>query len=201
MNLFKDCTGRSLENGLVWVNEPAVWEFHHGELTITPDGETDVFRKYGQPAKDSACFLYTRVQGDFTLISKMRVDSKAFADAGAITIRSDETLWAKLCIERSPLGEMSIVSVVTDTWSDDANNELLKTPEAFLRITRIGDVVGMHYSIDGKIWRFARTFGLQWPESVMVGVQAQAPVRNGCRVIVEELNLSRQVVTNFRSGE
>lgn len=201
MNLFMNCSGVHLTNGLKWLNEPEVWDFNKEALYIAPDGKTDVFRKYGHPARDNACFLYTEVEGDFTLISKLKVEATAFADAGAITVRSDERMWAKLCIERSPIGETSIVSVVTSGWSDDANNELLETPGAYLRITRIGNVIAMHYSLAGKTWRFVRTFALDWPSVVKAGIQAQAPVQAGCKVYCEELRLSRAVVRDFRSGE
>jgi len=200
MNLFMNCSGVSLANGLKWLNEPAGWNFRNEVLYVEPDGKTDAFRKYKQPAKDSACFLYTEVEGDFSLISKIKVEATAFGDAGAITIRHDERMWAKLCIERSPVGETSIVSVVTNEWSDDANNELLDTPEAYLRITRISNLIGMHYSLAGDIWRFVRAFGLDWPSVVKVGIQAQAPVQAGCRVFFEELRLSKEVVRDFRSG-
>ena len=201
MDLFKNCIERQVGNGLQWLNEPEEWYFNNEGLYIRPDGKTDVFRKYNQTAKDSACFLFTEVEGDFTLLSKIWVESTAFADAGAITIRGDEKLWAKLCIEQSPVGELSIVSVVTNEWSDDANNELLQTSEAFLRITRKGNLIGMHYSVTGKTWRFVRTFALDWPLILQVGVQAQAPVREGCKVYVEELHVSKEVISDFRSGE
>ncbi len=201
MNLFLKCSGRSLANGLKWRSEPAAWNFTAEELFVEPDGKTDVFRKHGVPAKDTACFLYTEVSGDFSLTANLTMGGTAFGDAGAITIRRDEQMWAKLCVERSPAGETSIVSVVTNPWSDDANNELLGTPEAHLRITRIGSLVGMHYRASGDTWRFVRAFGLDWPSAVKVGFQAQAPVQAGCHVHCRQLILSKDVVRDFRSGK
>jgi uncharacterized protein len=201
MNLLQHGAGRSLPAGLAWRNEPAVWSFRPDGIHIEPDGQTDAFRKYQHPPKDSACFLYTEVAGDFTLAARLAVVPTAFGDAGAITIRQDENRWAKLCVERSPAGEVSIVSVVTDVWSDDANNELLPTPAAELRITRLGNRIGMHYRQEAGPWRFVRTFGLEWPAVVQVGLQAQAPLQTGCRVHCAVLTLSPQVVTDFRGGE
>ena len=201
MNLFLDCSGRGLANGLKWRNEPAAWNFTAEGLFVEPDGKTDVFRKHGYPAKDTACFLYTEVSGDFSLTANLKMEGTAFGDAGAITIRRDEQMWAKLCVERSPAGETSIVSVVTNPWSDDANNELLAAPGAHLRITRIDNLIGMHYRASGDAWRFVRAFGLDWPSVVKVGFQAQAPVQAGCKVYCEQLILSKDVVRDFRSGK
>ena len=199
MNLFLNCSGRGLANGLKWLNEPAAWNFTAEGLFVEPDGKTDVFRKHGHPAKDTACFLYTEVSGDFSLTANLKIGGTAFGDAGAITIRRDEQMWAKLCVERSPAGETSIVSVVTNPWSDDANNELLGTPGAHLRITRIDNLIGMHYRASGDAWRFVRAFGLDWPSGVKVGFQAQAPVQAGCNVYCRQLILSKDVVRDFRS--
>ena len=109
--------------------------------------------------------------------------------------------WAKICVERSPVGEVSIVSVVTDPWSDDANNELLATPEAHLRISRQGELFGMHYSLDGRAWRFVRAFALAAPAEVRVGVHAQAPFGDGCRARFDHLEIDPRAVADFRSGE
>ena len=200
MDLLAGCSGGRLSNDLRWMNEPGIWRCTESGLYLEPDGKTDVFRKYGSPPKDNACFLFTQAIGDFSLIAHLRVESTAFGDAGAISIRCDERMWAKLCIERSPAGEIAIVSVVTSEWSDDANNELLRTPEAWLRITRTGNLIGMHYRRENA-WRFVRAFGLEWPAVVQVGIQAQAPMQAGCRVYCRELKLSQDVVTDFRSGQ
>jgi regulation of enolase protein 1 (concanavalin A-like superfamily) len=109
--------------------------------------------------------------------------------------------WAKLCVERSPIGETSIVSVVTNEWSDDANNALLPSPEAYLRITKIAGLVGMHYSLAGDAWRFVRAFGVDWPSPVLAGVQAQAPVQAGCPVFFADFRFSKDVVTDCRSAQ
>ena len=124
-----------------------------------------------------------------------------FGDAAAMTVRAKDNLWAKLCLERSPIGDVSVVSVVTNVNSDDANNELLKKPSCFLRITRKGDVFGMHYSLDGTVWRFVRTFILDMPETVMVGIHAQAPFMGGCKVLFKSLEMYGVPVEDFRSGE
>lgn len=201
MNLFDGCSDQNPSNDLQWLNEPPTWQFDDGRLTILPRAETDFFRPLGGPGSDNAGLLYQHISGDFTAATKVSANLVAFGDAGAITVRADQQQWAKLCVERSPVGEVSIVSVVTDPWSDDANNELLEEPEAFLRITRKENLFGMHYSLDGKQWRFVRTFALEMPAQVMVGVHAQAPFQGGCKATFDFFTISPEPVQDFRSGE
>ena len=166
-----------------------------------PQALTDFFRPYDGTLSDNACLLYREVTGDFTAATRVKASLAGFGDAAAITVRASDVRWAKLCLERSPLGEASAVSVVTDRWSDDANGELLDRPECHLRLTRRGNVFGMHYSLDGETWRFVRTFGFELPPTVKVGVHAQAPFQSGCRAVFSILELTPVAVKDFRSGE
>jgi regulation of enolase protein 1 (concanavalin A-like superfamily) len=200
MNLFDGCTGRSLANGLAWLREPSEWKFDDGALTVVPQVGSDFFRTPEQ-AFDSAYLLYKHVTGDFTMSTQVRGHLIAFGDAAAIMVRAGEAQWAKLCMEASPAGEVSLVSVVTDPWSDDANGELLERSECYLRLTRKGDLFGMHYSLDGARWRFVRAFFFDLPPTVMVGVHAQAPFQEGCWTTFGFLDLTPQAVQDFRSGE
>ena len=201
MDLFAGCSAKTLANGLRWTKEPPAWGFDSGKLSISPAGETDFFRPFGGEAHDDAALLYVAVKGDFTARTQASARLAGFGDAAALTVRADPEHWAKICIERSPVGEISIVSVVTDRWSDDANNELLRRPSAFLRLTRSGSVFGMHYSLDGKRWRFVRMFHLDLPIEVMVGVHAQAPFGAGCSATFSSLTVENGAVKDFRSGE
>lgn len=201
MDLFQGCRDTQLADELNWLHEPPIWQFSDTGLLVAPEAETDFFRPYKGAVKDNASLLYTWVTGDFTAFTKVGAELVGFGDAAAVTVRASEAQWAKLCLERSPIGDVSVVSVVTNPWSDDANNELLDDPACYLRLTRKGDVFGMHYSLDGETWRFVRTFGMALPETVMVGVHAQAPFGGGCRVIFASFELISEAVSDFRSGE
>jgi regulation of enolase protein 1 (concanavalin A-like superfamily) len=201
MDLLKGCHDRALAAGLSWLNEPPEWRFDGEGLLVVPEAATDFFRPYSGTGRDNAALLYTEVTGDFTAATRTRVHLVGFGDAAAITVRAGATQWAKLCLERSPIGDISAVSVVTNPTSDDANNELVDEPACFLRITRNGDVFGMHYSLDGQVWRFVRTFGMAMPRTVKVGIHAQAPFVGGCWARFASFELSDQPVADFRSGE
>lgn len=200
MNLFEGCEGRRLAPGLAWISEPPEWQFDDGRLLIVPAAKTDFYRPYGGGGNDNAGLLATTVEGDFTITTRVTVSLVAFGDAAAVTVRAGAAQWAKLCLERSPLGETSAVSVVTDPWSDDANNELAPRT-CSLRLTRKGNLFGMHYSVDGVTWRFVRSFAMEAPQSVFVGVHAQAPFEGGCRAAFESAELHHVAVEDFRSGE
>ena len=201
MDLLNGCTNQTLANGLRWLNEPPEWRVDDEGLLIVPAAQTDFFRPYAGKPHDDACLLYAEVTGDFTAVTRARAHLVGFGDAAAITVRADPAQWAKLCLERSPIGDVSAVSVVTNPTSDDANNELLTEPACFLRITRKGDVFGMHYSLDGAVWRFVRTFGMAMPATVKVGIHAQAPFVGGCRARFASFRLRSVPVADFRSGE
>lgn len=201
MNLFDGCREKTLANGLAWLNEPPEWGFDEQGLLIVPAAKTDFFRPYQGVPKDNAGLLYAEVTGDFTAVTHARARLVGFGDAAVLTVRAAAAQWAKLCMERSPIGDVSAVSVVTNPTSDDANNELLDTPECYLRITRKGDVFGMHYSLDGTVWRFVRTFGMAMPRTVKVGIHVQAPFVGGCSARFSIFDLSPEPVEDFRSGK
>jgi uncharacterized protein len=201
MDMFKGCNGRQIGSGLQWLSEPPRWGFTDGALDVDPKGFTDYFRPFGGAPNDNASFLYTMVRGDFTVITAASAIPVGFGDAAVLAVRTDPEHWAKLCVERSPLGEVAIVSVVTNRFSDDANNELLPDARAMLRITRKGNVFGMHFSRDGRAWRFVRTFGMEMPAEIMVGLVAQAPFGPGCKARFTSFSVEPGAVENFRSGE
>jgi hypothetical protein len=201
MNLIADCNGKKLANDLQWLHEPLDWEFDNTGLRIVPHAPSDFFRPGDGPPNDNGALLYKHVTGNFTAVTQVTADLCDFGDAAALTVRAGESLWAKICLERSPTGEIAIVSVVTNPWSDDSNNELLTSPACYMRLTRKGDIFAMHYSLEGKTWRFVRTFTIAMPPDVMVGIHAQAPFTGGCQVLFHSLTLSPEPVADFRSGE
>ena len=202
MNLVKSLAPGKLPAGFQWLNEPEAWSVAEGVFRVTPSASTDLFRPPdGAEPRDNPCLLYTSVSGDFTATTHLKAHLVGFGDAGAITVRTSPTVWAKLCLERSPIGDVSIVSVVTRGVSDDSNGELLDAPECWLRLTRKGGLFGMHHSLDGSAWRFVRTFTIDAGDPVMVGIHAQAPFVGGCSVEFDHFSINPGAVGDFRSGE
>ena len=72
-------------------------------------------------AHASAAFLYQRVKGDFVLQAKVSQRFLSTYDAPALMAMESETRWVKACFEYTDLHTRAVVSVITDTTSDDCN--------------------------------------------------------------------------------
>ena len=139
-NLLERVTRESLSE-LRWLNEPDSWSIDpsDGSITIVPNAATDFFRPLDDldaPANDNCCLLFTEVTGDFTATTHTKATLCDFGDAAALTLRVHESLWAKLCLERSPIGDISLVSVVTNPFSDDANSEVCRLMQLTCSLAR-----------------------------------------------------------------
>jgi uncharacterized protein len=201
MKFLGNSDGARLDPGLAWLNEPHSWSVEEGVLTITADPNTDFFQGLEGFDNDSACLLHRQVGGDFTLSALVQADHREFADAGCLTIRHNPKTWAKVCLERSPIGDLNVVSVVTKTTSDDCTSELLPEGRRYMRISRKGPEFAIHHSADGKEWRFVRFFLLDVPESLLVGVHAQSPFGEGVTASFSDIDLLDAPVADYRSGE
>ena len=62
----------------------------------------------------------------------------------------DDRHWIKACLEQGNWEFASVCTVVTNTYSDDANVITVNGNEIWLRLARTGDTFSVHYSYDGK---------------------------------------------------
>lgn len=90
---------------------------------------------------------------------------------------------------------------MTSGTSDDSNGELVQSGSCWLRLSRTGAVYGMQHSMDGRIWRFVRTFRLESPDAIRVGLQAQSPFDPGGQVLFEHFSIVTGGVADLRSLE
>jgi uncharacterized protein len=203
MNLFEKSFGKTLPKEFSWINEPGQWGFDDsGKLLVTAPSKADYFRHpAGLVINDSAPFLYSSFKGDFTISTRVEAEMIDEADSACLMLMLDEKNWAKICFEncyKSP----SIVSVVTKNMSDDCNSDKVSIKNPYLRVTRAGNSVAFHYSLDGEFWKMVRYFCFEnMPAEVKVGAVAQSPVGNGCKVSFDFLKYSPEPVKNIRSGE
>ncbi|MFW5686198.1 MAG: DUF1349 domain-containing protein [Spirochaetota bacterium] len=119
-----------------------------------------------------------RSRGDYEHVRRLQQ-----TEAGRLIVLVERPARVAHCLERSPIGE------------------LVPQPGCYLRVTRKGDVVGMHYSLDGVAWRFVRTFGMDLPDAVTVGIHAQSPHAEGCRARFASFDINPPAVEDFRWGE
>ena len=202
MNLFAGLEGRALGNGLAWINEPQDWSFGADGLSVLAEKNTDFFiDEEGPSVRKSAHFLYTNAVGDFELTARLSVDMHYPYDSGCLMLmdgESSESKWAKVCFENW-MNKPSIVSVVTDGYSDDCPSYPVDEKAVYLKILRAGNCFGFHYSLDGTVWTIVRYFNLKVAPQIRVGIAAQAPVGESCRISFSQLDLEMRKIASAKS--
>lgn len=158
----------------------------------------------GEQQHRAASLAFVAPSEPFTLSANVSVigDRTTF-DAGALSVWADEDHWAKLCFENSPDGEPMVVSVVTNTYSDDVNSHLVADDSIFLRLAFLGDDAwAFHSSTDGERWNFVRLFNLPVPAgtSTSVGFLSQAPCGERCDVVFRDIRFSHSLLSDTRDG-
>jgi regulation of enolase protein 1 (concanavalin A-like superfamily) len=171
----------------------------HG-LTLTAGPRTDWFvDANGQPPKTNAPALVFPFAAGAALSAAVAVDHRATFDAGVLVLWQHDTSWAKLCFERSPQGELLVVSVVTRGISDDANAVVVPSDRVWLRVSRVGRAFAFHHSFDGRWWHFTRYFALAGDGDTFVGFEAQSPTGEGCTATFTDMSLGA-APTDLRDG-
>ncbi|MGL4649513.1 MAG: DUF1349 domain-containing protein, partial [Caldilineaceae bacterium] len=139
--------------------------------------------------------------GDFTLSALVEVGFQSTFDAGVLLLWVDDSHYGKLCFEYSPDGEPMIVSVVTNGLSDDCNSVVVDGNQAWLRVSRRGNALALHWSRDGRRWHFVRYFTLQTLEGLQTGFSSQSPTGQGCRAHFSNILWRDAGIVDVRSGE
>ncbi len=200
MDRFKQCSGKQLPDGFRWQNEPKEWSFQGEQLQVQAPAGADFFvDPLGDAHRDSAPYLYTELTGDFTVVTRADAKMESEFDSACLMLWQDETHWAKVCYEMS-YGWPSLVSVVTKGYSDDCNTLMTLAEPPYLRISRYGDTISMHYSLDEKNWYMLRYFRMDLQPTIRVGVVAQSPGGDGCSVWFSGFSVKAEPVTDIRGG-
>jgi len=183
---------------LTWLGTPPAWSDERG-LTIDAPAASDWFiDPGGAAAVTNAPALLGRPPDDaFLLSARVEVEARATFDAGVLFVHANDTTWAKLCLERSPRGELMVVSVVTRGTSDDCNSYTVGGNHAWLRVARHEGAFAFHASNDGERWDLIRHFGL--PSSdVRIGFEVQSPTGEGCRATFTDIAYANRQLTDLR---
>ena len=191
----------TLPRPLAWEREPQSWRLADGTLELTAGSRSDYFidPEAGTATANAPALLFAP-DPHFTLSARVGVDFAAMYDAGVLMLYAGPTSWAKLCFELSPQHQPTIVSVVTNTRSDDCNGPAATTPEVLLRITGLGQAFAFHYSTDGGQWQLVRYFALAETANLRVGFEAQSPTGHACTARFSEIAYRAEAVADIRSG-
>ena len=145
-------------------------------------------------------FYAVRWKGDFVIRCKIEPSFHALYDQGDIIIFQDNDHWIKYAYENSDIGQPVMVSVVTNGVSDDCNG-MPMSGAVWMQITRQGNNFALHYSQDGIQWKLSRIFRLMLDDEVLVGISAQCPFGESCKVIFSNLELLPNTYTNIRKPQ
>jgi regulation of enolase protein 1 (concanavalin A-like superfamily) len=170
------------------------------EIFIKAGGKTDFFVDgCNEYKKANAPFYYSFAEDDFIIRSKICPEFINIYDAGCLLIYESDDKWIKLAFENTDLGYTSVVSVVTNGTSDDCNGEKINQDNVWLQIIRKGENWALHYSTDGEKWKMVRYFRLDFDKQVKIGICAQSPTGDFCKVKFEYLQICDNIYSDIRN--
>jgi len=171
-----------------WYNQPPIWNVDGDTITVTSGPKTDFWRKthYGF-VRDSGHFYFQQVKGDFSCEVKVSGRYEALYDQAGLMARVDEANWIKCGIEFVE-GVQHVSAVVTRDYSDWSVVPLPHNPTAlWLRVTRRGSAVEVHYSLDGERYTLLRLAYLVPAAALNVGPMCASPEGSGFSMAFEGL--------------
>jgi regulation of enolase protein 1 (concanavalin A-like superfamily) len=173
-----------------------------GALAVQAGGQTDWFSDPGTgSSRRDAPALVMPAPGAWQLSALVSVEHRATFDAGVLFLYLDAATWAKLCLERSPNGETTVVSVVTRGTSDDCNSVIVAGHSTHLRVSCLERAFAFHHSIDGRRWSLVRYFSLgEGADDVAVGFVVQSPTGDGCTATFSDIVFRPTLLEDLRSG-
>lgn len=187
------------------LNDSGTVEVSDDAFVISTHAKTDwFFHPTGKFQQSNVPSLFIETADPvITLTAQVSVDFASTYDAGALFVQTAADQWAKLAYELSPQAIPTIVSVVTRQTSDDCDGPRVPGDTVWLRIHVRDNIVGFHFSEDGKFWRFMRTFALARSPGlpIKLGLAAQAPRGDGCRAVFRAVAVARDPIPDFRNGE
>ena len=185
---------------LDWLRSPAEWAAEPARLVVSAPAQTDWFiDPISARAVDTAPVLVgPPPTGDFTWEAHVALEGHAMFDAVGLFVYDDDDHWAKLALEVTAAGP-TIVSVVTDTVSDDCNSTVLAQSSAWLRLARVGEAIAFHASDDGGRWELVRVFRPQ-SRAPRIGLICQAPTGTGCTGTFDAITFTARSLSDIRDG-
>src|SRR6266508_2908533 len=192
----------NIPHSLHWLNQPQEWDLSaDDQLTITAPAKTDWFiDPQGAVNISSAPVLLFPISNPCRLSARVTVNHIATYDAGVLMVYESPLAWAKLCLELSPQGLPTVVSVVTKGVSDDCNAFAVKGP-AYLRLSKLEKAYAFHFSENGIEWNLIRYFRLEDNKNAQIGFLVQSPTGSGCTASFRDIQFEAKMLADIRSGE
>jgi uncharacterized protein len=185
---------------LEWLRPPADWNAGPARLVVRAPAQTDWFIDpiSARPIDTAPVLVGRPPAGDFTWEAQVAFEGDAMFDAAGLFVYDDDDHWAKLAVEMTAAGP-TIVSVITDTFSDDCNSTVLAEKTASLRLARVGQAIAFHASDGSGRWELVRVF--RPPRAaVRIGFVCQAPTGAGCTGIFDAIAFNPGSLSDIRDG-
>ena len=184
---------------LEWLRAPTEWHAKPARLVVGAPTQTDWFIDpiSARPVCTAPVLVGSPPTGDFTWEAHVVVDGDAMFDAAGLFVYDDDDHWAKLAVEVTAAGP-TIVSVVTDTLSDDCNSTVLAQSSAWLRVARVGEAIAFHVSDGGGHWELVRVFRPR--AAPRIGFICQAPTGDGCTGTFDAIAFNTRSLSDIRDG-
>jgi regulation of enolase protein 1 (concanavalin A-like superfamily) len=168
-----------------WLNPPDNWRIERSGLVLEPAAETDFWQAthYGFRA-DNGHFLFTQIEGDFAITTKVRFQPKHQYDQAGLMVRSGPLNWIKASVEFEPHQPCRLGAVVTkhgfSDWS--VQNFPREKSEICLRIRKEGaDFIIEFASDEHSNWTLMRIAHLESSAPLSCGLYACSPKGGGFR--------------------
>ena len=186
-----------------WINEPKDYKKDEDQIIIIADKKTDFFN---DPTSEfrikSAPIMVKEINGDFTLTCKVTPFFNDVYDAGALMLYINDDNWVKFAFENTDAGYIAIASVVTNNYSDEVIGEEIRDASIWLRMTKRNNSMGLYYSLNNIDWKMFRLFRHNFDKDykIFVGIEAQCPLGDVCKVIFEDINFDNKSIKDLRKG-
>jgi regulation of enolase protein 1 (concanavalin A-like superfamily) len=193
----------TLPHPLRWHGNPQQWQLSpDSTLTITAGQQTDWFIDPDTgTVKSNAPALLMGVDAPCMLAAQVSANHTATYDAAVLAVYQSSQVWAKLCLELSPQGQVMVVSVVTRGVSDDCNAIPVAGSQAYLRLAKLDRAYAFHYSPDGRRWQMIRYFSLGDDPHAEIGFLAQSPTGENCTAVFSAVAYRSEKLMDIRSGD
>jgi len=172
------------------------------DLIITAHKGTDLFNDmFSGVNKDNAPRMLFQPKGDFIFSAKLSGKFAGKYDGGALIVYGDSNSYGKLTFERGHDGQQSLWSTVTSKRADDVQHRGINADSLYLKVARAGNLCFFYSSADGKTWDMLRSFTLDNPQDLRVGIMAQAPEAESFSLTVSDVRFAARTFKDYWQGE
>jgi regulation of enolase protein 1 (concanavalin A-like superfamily) len=187
---------------LTWLGQRGDAAVAGDRITLSAGPGTDWFHDPdGTGRLTSAPVLRFAAVEDCQVSAQVTVEFESTFDAGVMFVHQRNHDYAKLCFERSPQGDNTMVSVVTRGVSDDANGPAVEGNTVWVRVSKYRDAIAFHWSSNAQTWHLLRFFQLRTPGlTTSIGFSTQSPTGPGCAATFSNIRYTPGAPNNIRDG-